>query len=197
MKEAGRRCQRCDFAWYAMPPGGSPGKPRWFDETGSFWTDGQARMARRTANYDRHLTAKDRWEVCPNCGSRTVKTDKSRGFRPTGAISPTTTATAPPNQPAPMSAPVPQASPQTTPAAPPGPSVWQQLGKFHARHWRIIWAVVFAVAPFGSLGDETTYTGGTAGNVLKFVGILVACWIVAGVFLTLHLRHRSRSSEDR
>jgi hypothetical protein len=64
------------------------------------------------------------------------------------------------------------------------------VGAFHARHWRIIWLIFFAAAPFGSLGDDTVYTGGTATNVAKFVGILLGCWIVAALFLVLHLRHR-------
>ena len=133
--------------------------------------------------------------MCPNCGSRSVKTDKSRDFRPSGAIAPSAVGQTPqPHQP-PTTAPLASQSvpptAQPVPATPSGPSIWQQLGKFHARHWRIIWAVVFAVAPFGSLGDETTYTGSTAANVLEFVGILVGCWVVAAVFLTLHLRHRA------
>jgi hypothetical protein len=201
MKEAGRRCQRCQFAWYATPPGGNPGKPRWFDEAGSFWTDGQARMARRTANFDRHLQAKDAWEKCPNCGSRKVKTDNSRAFRPTGAVAPPTSAYASPSMPPVAqfgvaspptsygSAPTGGSTAQTSPHAS-GASMWQRLGKFHAQHWRLIWFVIFALAPFGSLGDEEVYTRGTAANVATFIGILIGCWAVAGFFLFLHLRHR-------
>lgn len=193
-REAGRRCQRCDFAWFAMPPGGSPGKPRWFDEAGSFWTDGQARMSRRTANYDRHLSAKDRWEVCPNCGSRSVVTDKSRDFRPTGAVVPA------PAQPAPHAEPLvtpgAQPSPSRMPVTPSKPSIWQQLGKFHAKHWRIIWAVVFALAPLGSLGEDGVDTGNTALTALAVGGIFVGFWVVAGVFALLHLRHRQSGNED-
>ncbi len=195
MKEAGRRCQRCEFAWYATPPGTNPGKPRWFDEAGSFWTDGQARMARRTANYDRHLGAKDRWERCPNCGSRSVRTDKSRDFRPTGAISPTDTTSPPPSQPAPMSALVAPTTQQATPAASPGPSIWQQLGKFHARHWRIIWAVVFALAPFGSVGDRTDY-GALWKNVLSLIGTFLLFWAIAAFFFFLHVRHQQKDSRS-
>jgi hypothetical protein len=188
MNEAGRRCQRCNFAWYATQPGANPGKPRWFDESGSFWTDGQARMARRTANYDRHLTAKDKWAECPNCGSRKVKTDKSRNFRPTGAIAPTAASKV--------------ATQLDESAASPrsdlglsasfGRSIWQRLAAFHDKHWRIIWFAIFAVAPFGSIGDDKTYTGSTAINVLKFVGILIACWAAASGFLYLHLRHKGK-----
>ena len=189
MKEAGRRCQRCDFAWYATPPKGSPGKPRFFDEMGAVWTDGQARMARRTANYDRHLQAQSQWDQCPNCGSRSVKTDKSRAFRATGAIAPQ----APRPQPDAGNSPaVPQQRPAPRPEGESGSSVWRRLGTLHGKHWRIIYAVVFGVAPFGSLGDETTYTGGTGANVFKFIAILLACWAVAGFFLALHMRHRAQ-----
>ena len=83
MKEAGRRCHRCQYRWYATRPGPGPGKPRWYDEMGSFWTDGQARMARRVSNHDRHQQQVAAFEKCPNCGSMNVKTDKSRNFVPT------------------------------------------------------------------------------------------------------------------
>ncbi|MER7779765.1 hypothetical protein ABTZ21_32955 [Streptomyces sp. NPDC096191] len=38
------------------------------------------------------------------------------------------------------------------------------------------------MAPLGSIGDEKTYTGPLALDVLKFIGILVACWSL-GTFL--------------
>lgn len=197
MKEAGRRCQRCDFAWYATPPGASPGKPRWFDEAGSFWTDGQARMARRTANYDRHLKVKDQWDQCPNCGSRSVKTDKSRGFRPTGTVAPTSVTQAPQVTVPPVAQPA-QHLPQTTaPATPTGPSVWQRLGEFHGKHWRIIWTIVFVLAPFGSLGDDGVHTGNTALTALAVVGIFVGCWAVAAGFLFLAIRHWQATQRHR
>lgn len=183
MKEAGRRCQRCEFAWYATPPGASPGKPRWFDESGSFWTDGQARMGRRTSNYERHLTAKDRWQQCPNCGSRSVKTDQSREFRPTGAI-------APPQ----ASGPLPSSGARPPVTTPNGPTIWERIAKLHAEHWRIIWAVVFALAPFGSVGDDGVRTGSAILTVLAIIAIFIGCWIVAGFFLHLHLEHRKRES---
>lgn len=193
MKEVGRRCQRCQYGWYATPVGASPGKPRWFDEAGSFWTDGQARMSRRVSNFERHQQQKTRFDECPNCGSKTVKTDRSRGFQPTGAITPTAQVPAAAVPPSAPSASLPPQEAGAGPSTPPSPSLWQQIGRFHARHWRMIWTVIFAVAPLGSFGDETVYTGGTVGNVLRFVGILVACWAVAAVFLTLHLKHRAGS----
>ena len=175
-----------------MSPGRNPGKPRFFDEAGSFWTDGQARMARRTANYDRHLKAKDEWDRCPNCGSRTVKTDNSRDFRPTGSI----TSAAPAAEQA-SQIPNPSAPQYSAPPAPTGQTLWQKVIAFHGRHWRIIWAVIFAIAPFGSIGDETTYTGGTAANILKFIGILIACWFVAGFFFVLFMRHRNEQASNK
>lgn len=179
-KESGRRCQRCDYAWYAIKPGPKPNKPRWFDEIGAFWTDGQARMARRTANYDRYLTAKDKWEQCPNCGSRAVKTDASKVFRPTAAIAaPTHT-----ESPAP-----PAVAPPTT--APAGPSAGSQIAAFHNKHWRIIWAAMFFLAPFGSIGDDTVTTDNAALARLSYVGIFLSCWLVSAVFIVLFVRDRN------
>lgn len=73
-----------------------------------------------------------------------------------------------------------------------GPS---RLRQFHARHWRIIWAVVFAGLPFGSLGDETVYNDNVVLNVVKFVAICLACWAASAGFLLLHLRRRAQPSE--
>ncbi|RNL78467.1 hypothetical protein [Nocardioides marmorisolisilvae] len=72
--------------------------------------------------------------------------------------------------------------------------MWQRLAAFHGKHWRIIWAVIFAIAPLGSIGDDTTYTGSTAENILKFIGILTACWLAAGIFFALFLRQRKQQS---
>lgn len=189
MREVGRRCQRCQYGWYATPPGSGPAKPRWYDEAGSFWTDGQARMTRRISNHERHQQLVAAYEQCPNCGSRSVKTDKTPSFVPTGAITAAATAGGPP---------VPTegvnsgglASGRDDPAPPPkGPTAWQRIGRFHARHWRIIWATFFALAPLGSFGEDSPYTHGTVGNALLFVVIFVGCWTIAGLFLTLHLRH--------
>lgn len=180
MNEAGRRCDRCGFGWYATPPGANPGKPRWFDETGAFWTDGQARMARRTANYDRHLTAKDAWEKCPNCGSRSIKTDRSRGFTPTGAVAPTRHAAHQPSEP---TRPVEQQSPAA------GHAIMRRVAAFHGKHWRLIWAVVFFLGPFGSLSDPDMRTGSTVSTVAAIVAVFAVSWAVAFVFLRLHQNH--------
>lgn len=97
-----------------------------------------------------------------------------------------------PYAPAVPSAPVAPVTQPPTVTYPQPPSIWQQLGAFHAKHWRIIWTVMFALAPFGSLGDETVYTSGAMINALKFLGILVPCWAAAAGFFTLHLKHRDQ-----
>ncbi|MFJ4538121.1 restriction endonuclease [Streptomyces tibetensis] len=53
---------------------------------------------------------------------------------------------------------------------------------FWQRNWRVVAGVSLLMAPLGSIGDEKTYTGPFALDVLKFVGILVACWSL-GTFL--------------
>ncbi|WP_306933806.1 restriction endonuclease [Streptomyces luteogriseus] len=53
---------------------------------------------------------------------------------------------------------------------------------FWQRNWRVVAGVVLLTAPLGSIGDEKTYTGPFALDVLKFVGILLACWSL-GTFL--------------
>ncbi|MFI0267740.1 restriction endonuclease [Streptomyces luteogriseus] len=53
---------------------------------------------------------------------------------------------------------------------------------FWQRNWRVVAGVSLLMAPLGSIGDEKTYTGPFALDVLKFVGILLACWSL-GTFL--------------
>ncbi|MEU9575044.1 restriction endonuclease [Streptomyces massasporeus] len=53
---------------------------------------------------------------------------------------------------------------------------------FWQRNWRVVAGVSLLMAPLGSIGDEETYTGPFALDVLKFVGILMACWSL-GTFL--------------
>lgn len=195
MKEVGRRCQRCQYGWYATPAGSGPPKPRWYDEAGSFWTDGQARMTRRISNHERHQQQVAAYEQCPNCGSRRVKTDKTRNFVPTGAITPVAAPEGPPVFTQRLNSPRPTSVEPGPPRTPKGPTVWQKIGRFHARHWRIIWATFFALAPLGSFGEDSPYTHGTLGNALLFVVIFVACWTIAGMFLRLHLRHLGSDRE--
>ncbi|MFI9345771.1 restriction endonuclease [Streptomyces sp. NPDC052773] len=73
----------------------------------------------------------------------------------------------------PASPTAPQA-PGRTPA--PNRSFWQ-------RNWRVLVAVPLLMAPLGSIGDETTYTGPLPLDVLKFIGILTACWLVGAYLL--------------
>ncbi|WP_411082254.1 restriction endonuclease [Streptomyces sp. cmx-18-6] len=53
---------------------------------------------------------------------------------------------------------------------------------FWQRNWRVVVGVLLLMAPLGSIGDEKTYTGPLILDILKFVGILLACWAI-GTFL--------------
>ncbi|MFF7485140.1 restriction endonuclease [Streptomyces luteogriseus] len=53
---------------------------------------------------------------------------------------------------------------------------------FWQRNWRVVAGVSLLMAPLGSIGDEKTYTGPLVLDVVKFIGILVACWSL-GAFL--------------
>ncbi|MFC8230116.1 restriction endonuclease [Streptomyces sp. NPDC057287] len=61
------------------------------------------------------------------------------------------------------------------PGTPPVPTFWQ-------RNWRVVAGVSLLMAPLGSIGDEKTYTGPLALDILKFIGILLVCWSL-GTFL--------------
>ncbi|MFJ5724823.1 restriction endonuclease [Streptomyces sp. NPDC093149] len=54
---------------------------------------------------------------------------------------------------------------------------------FWRRNWRVVAGVCLLLAPLGSIGDEKTYTGPLALDVLKFIGILLTCWSL-GTLLT-------------
>jgi hypothetical protein len=164
---------------------------------GAFWTDGQARMARRVSNFEQAQSAHDRWARCGNCGSQKVKSDASRDFQPTGSIVPTASGS-------PTSARVDAEGAYTqgvdlrqpADAASPAeawrrdPSVWSRLCATYLQHWRIIWTALLLVAPFGSIGDPETYSGPVWLNILKFVGILFGSWCAAAFFFLLHRRHQ-------
>lgn len=201
MKEVGRRCDRCGFGWYAVKPKGKAPKPRWFDETGAFWTDGQARMARLVGNHDRSQRAWLEWGKCTTCGSIKVSTDVSKAFRPTNAVSPIVAAAdESPAPPATTQSGVAQIQPaKQPPSSSATTEFWSKAGAFHGQHWRLIWAVVFTLAPFGAIGSSEgdIYGDSTMLNVLKFAGVLIACWVVAGGFWNLHWRRRSRISAPR
>ncbi|MFG3131898.1 restriction endonuclease [Streptomyces tendae] len=53
---------------------------------------------------------------------------------------------------------------------------------FWQRNWRVLASVCLLMAPLGSMGDEKTYTGPLALDILKFIGILLLCWSL-GAFL--------------
>ncbi|GAA0678906.1 hypothetical protein GCM10009536_06340 [Streptomyces thermocarboxydus] len=57
-----------------------------------------------------------------------------------------------------------------------------ELQTFWRRNWRVVAGVCLLMAPLGSIGDDKTYTGPLALDVLKFIGILLACWSL-GTFL--------------
>lgn len=203
-KEIGRRCSRCGYAWYAKHPRGRPSKPRWHDEMGAFWTDGQARMTRRVANYETGLQAQASWGRCANCGSEQVKSDASRHFEPTGAIAARETPTSqymnalPSTGPDVSRLPVPPALPSTAwdsqspvPVAQQQRSpLWKKLGALYRQHWRIIWTVIFLIGPFAAIGDGTTYTSSGIVNILKFIVTLIVCWVAAVFFWHLHRLHQ-------
>ncbi|WP_307177956.1 restriction endonuclease [Streptomyces africanus] len=53
---------------------------------------------------------------------------------------------------------------------------------FWQRNWRVVAGISLLMAPLGSIGDEKTYTGPLALDVLKFIGILLTGWSL-GAFL--------------
>ncbi|MFF1281532.1 restriction endonuclease [Streptomyces sp. NPDC058299] len=75
-------------------------------------------------------------------------------------------------------------------SAPTGPAARSVPGRapaagqgFWQRHWRVVVGVLLLMAPLGSIGDEKTYTGPPAVDVLKFIGILAACWLLGAYLL--------------
>ncbi|MFD8348143.1 restriction endonuclease [Streptomyces coelicoflavus] len=69
----------------------------------------------------------------------------------------------------------------TVPATAPNPRT-PEAQTFWQRNWRVVAGVGLLMAPLGSIGDETTYTGPLALDILKFIGVLVVCWS-SGTFL--------------
>lgn len=65
---------------------------------------------------------------------------------------------------------------------------------FWRRNWRVVAGVMLLMAPLGSIGDEKTYTGPPALDVLKFLGILAACWLVGAYLLATRGGRRLRVS---
>ncbi|MEU3861583.1 restriction endonuclease [Streptomyces sp. NPDC028722] len=85
------------------------------------------------------------------------------------------------------------ASAPTGPTARPAPgrAPAADLG-FWQRHWRVVVGVLLLMAPLGSIGDEKTYTGPPAVDVLKFLGILAACWLLGAYLLATRGGRRVR-----
>lgn len=197
MRETGRRCQQCGYGWYAVEPPRRPPKPRWYDETGAIWTNGQARMARRVGNYERVLAAEQKWTNCPNCGSQKASTDRSPQFKPTGAIVQTPSAST--LRPAPV-APANnfQAAPSRVTAPSDGSrSGWSKAAAFHGRHWRIIWGVFFFMTPLAQVGEPAFHRGPMLLDVLKILGLFAGSWAASAALFWLHIqRRRSQARES-
>lgn len=193
VREDARRCDRCAYQWFAVPTT-RPGKPRWFDETGAFWTDGQARMIRRQGNFDRAKVDHDRWATCPRCGSVKVQTVSERGFIPTAASA----SAAPPIEAAWPTPPVPGYQPsvmgyspppgagyppevsgfQSTPTTPSTPGFWRRVGAWFGRLFRTVaWE---ARRPSGA---EAPTDRLMTGSQLKGAGVGVAVFGVIGVIV--------------
>lgn len=62
------------------------------------------------------------------------------------------------------------------------PEVTEVQASYWQRNWRVITGVFLLIAPLGSIGDEQTYTGPLALDILKFIGIFLAFWTL-GAFL--------------
>lgn len=54
---------------------------------------------------------------------------------------------------------------------------------FWRRNWGVVVGVSLLMAPLGSIGDERTYTGPLALDIVKFIGILLGCWSVGALLL--------------
>jgi hypothetical protein len=74
-----------------------------------------------------------------------------------------------------------RSSASTAPIAARNPET-AEVQTFWQRNWRVLAGVCLLMAPLGSIGDEKTYTSPLALDILKFIGILLACWSL-GTFL--------------
>ncbi|WP_405724480.1 restriction endonuclease [Streptomyces sp. NBC_00028] len=81
--------------------------------------------------------------------------------------------------PSPAPAPATVRSPETHGA----PTFWR-------RNWGVVVGVSLLMAPLGSIGDDRTYTGPLALDIVKFIGILVGCWSVGALLLAARFGRR-------
>jgi hypothetical protein len=193
--EDARRCERCQYQWYAARAK-KTAKPRWFDETGAnLWTNSQTRMIRLQSNYDRAKTDYDRWTICANCGSSKVATVSHRNFNPTRSQAnhnPAVEGAYPSLRPEATRSTVGPHNESTANVVPlsesasPGPT--SNTNGWMKRYWRILVAGFLFAAPLGSIGDETTYTGPVALDILKFVGILMSCGLIGTLLVRAHIK---------
>ncbi|MFB0617849.1 restriction endonuclease [Streptomyces sp. AGS-58] len=86
----------------------------------------------------------------------------------------------------------PASAPTGPPARPAPERAPAAAGGFWQRHWRVVAGVLLLMAPLGSIGDEKTYTGPPAADVLKFIGILAACWLLGAYLLATRGDRRVR-----
>lgn len=64
-----------------------------------------------------------------------------------------------------------------------------------ARHWAAWLGGCLLLAPFGSMGDTRVYTGPAWLDAVKFVGVLLLMWTLAGALLVLwRVQQRRRPS---
>lgn len=179
--EDARLCERCATKWFAVRAAKAP-KPRWFDEAGTPWGSGAARVTRLQGNYEQSLAGRDRWSRCPNCGSVKVKTVSPRNFVPTGAqpvASPSPAPAASSSEPAWLGS-------QSGQPAKDNPA-WDAVKAFMKVHWRIVLAI------FCTIGVVVMpFAGETVGDK---VGGSLAYLVGAVIFWTLHSRHTTPKND--
>ena len=85
VKEDARRCERCDFRWWAVRAP-KPKKVRWSHSIGpeAFGFDPAAITSRKAHEAAMAVGPWERWAICRRCGSQKVQSVNPRGFVPTG-----------------------------------------------------------------------------------------------------------------
>lgn len=196
--EEQRVCTRCDFRWYAPPPGRREPKPRWSDETWAVTGNATARVQRLSANYDRQQSALHAYAVCPNCNSRAVVTTKDKDFTPTGAVSRDHHDRIAEERAAPAGVASRREAEAKAAQTAQNQVVAAKAGTWLGTHWRALIAILFAIAPIGSVTsarDDSIYTHGVALNILLGVLVFGGCWAIAAIAARSEVRRRSKASE--